>query len=53
VNELKKNCESARANLADFKAPPSVTFVNELPKTATSKIQKSILTAQRPAIDPQ
>jgi len=43
----------ARANLAHFKAPHSVTFVNELPKTATGKIQKYILRAQRPAIAPQ
>src|SRR5205814_6808075 len=45
--------EFARANLAHFKAPHSVTFVNELPKTATGKIQKYILRAQRPAIAPQ
>src|SRR5437660_7276596 len=45
--------EFARANLAHFKAPHSVTFVTELPKTATGKIQKYILTAQRPAIAPQ
>ena len=43
-------CEFARANLAHFKAPHSVTFVNELPKTATGKIQKYILRGQRPAI---
>ena len=43
----------ARANLAHFKAPHSVTFVNELPKTATGKIQKYVLRAQRPAIAPQ
>jgi fatty-acyl-CoA synthase len=43
----------ARANLAHFKAPHSVTFVNELPKTATGKIQKYILSKQRPAIAPQ
>jgi fatty-acyl-CoA synthase len=45
--------EFARANLAHFKAPHSVTFVNELPKTATGKIQKYILRGQRPAIAPQ
>src|SRR4029434_6959636 len=33
-------CEFARANLTHFKAPHSVTFVKELPKTATGKIQK-------------
>jgi fatty-acyl-CoA synthase len=42
-----------RANLAHFKAPHGVTFVKELPKTATGKIQKYILRAQRPAIAPQ
>jgi fatty-acyl-CoA synthase len=46
-------CEFARANLAHFKAPHSVTFVNELPKTATGKIQKYILRPQRPAVAPQ
>src|SRR5438093_13066814 len=45
--------EFARANLAHFKAPHSVTFVKELPKTATGKVQKYILRAQRPAIAPQ
>ncbi len=45
--------EFARTNLAHFKAPHSVTFVTELPKTATGKIQKYILRAQRPAIAPQ
>src|SRR6516165_4785598 len=45
--------EFARANLAHFKAPHSVTFVQELPKTATGKIQKYVLRAQRPAIAPQ
>ncbi len=45
--------EFARANLADFKAPHNVIFVNELPKTASGKIQKYILRAQRPAIAPQ
>jgi fatty-acyl-CoA synthase len=45
--------EFARSNLAHFKAPHSVTFVSELPKTATGKIQKYILRAQRPAIAPQ
>jgi len=43
-------CEFARSNLAHFKAPHSVTFVNELPKTATGKIQKYILRGQQPAI---
>jgi len=30
-----------------------VTFVKELPKTATGKIQKYILRKQQPAISPQ
>ena len=33
----------ARDRLAHFKAPRGVTFVNELPKTATGKIQKYVL----------
>jgi fatty-acyl-CoA synthase len=33
----------ARENLAHFKAPQWVSFVNELPKTATGKIQKYVL----------
>jgi fatty-acyl-CoA synthase len=45
--------EFARANLAHFKAPHSVTFIKELPKTATGKIQKYILRAQRSAISAQ
>src|SRR6184192_3057633 len=49
-NELRA---FARSNLAHFKAPHGVTFVEELPKTATGKIQKYILRAQRPAIAPQ
>ena len=32
-----------RDRLAHFKAPHGVTFVAELPKTATGKIQKYIL----------
>ena len=51
--EERELCEFARAKLAHFKAPHSVTFVNELPKTATGKIQKYVLRAQRPAIAPQ
>src|SRR5580704_3596948 len=33
----------ARERLAHFKAPRGVTFVSELPKTATGKIQKYVL----------
>jgi acyl-CoA synthetase (AMP-forming)/AMP-acid ligase II len=39
----------ARDRLAHFKAPHGVTFVTELPKTATGKIQKFVLRG-RPAI---
>ena len=46
-------CEFARTNLAHFKAPHSVTFVKELPKTATGKIQKYILRSRQTAIAPQ
>src|SRR5437763_712363 len=46
-------CEFARANLAHFKAPHSVTFIKELPKTATGKIQKFVLRARQTAIAPQ
>src|SRR5205807_2187172 len=45
--------EFARTNLAHFKAPHSVTFVKELPKTATGKIQKYILRGRATAIAPQ
>jgi fatty-acyl-CoA synthase len=45
--------EFARANLAHFKAPHSVTFVPELPKTATGKIQKYVLRGHRSAISRQ
>jgi len=40
----------ARSRLAHFKSPQSVTFVDELPKTATGKIQKYILRGRAPAI---
>jgi fatty-acyl-CoA synthase len=39
-----------RDNLAHFKAPRGVTFVAELPKTATGKIQKFALRSGAPAI---
>jgi fatty-acyl-CoA synthase len=38
----------ARSRLAHFKAPHGVTFVEELPKTATGKIQKFVLRADAP-----
>jgi fatty-acyl-CoA synthase len=45
--------EFARAHLAHFKAPQGVTFVDELPKTATGKIQKYVLRGGQPAIAKQ
>jgi fatty-acyl-CoA synthase len=45
--------EFARDRLARFKAPHSVTFVDELPKTSTGKIQKYVLRGRRPAIAAQ
>jgi fatty-acyl-CoA synthase len=51
--DAKELCEFARANLAHFKAPHSVTFLQELPKTATGKIQKYVLRARQAAIVPQ
>jgi fatty-acyl-CoA synthase len=46
-------CTFARDRLAHFKAPRAVTFVNELPKTATGKIQKFVLRGRRTAISAQ
>jgi acyl-CoA synthetase (AMP-forming)/AMP-acid ligase II len=46
-------CEFARDHLAHFKAPHGVTFVEELPKTATGKIQKYVLRGRRSAIAKQ
>ena len=43
----------AREHLAHFKAPHGVTFVAELPKTATGKIQKYVLRGGRAAISTQ
>jgi fatty-acyl-CoA synthase len=43
----------ARANLAHFKCPHSFTFVEELPKTATGKIQKYVLRGGKAAIAAQ
>ena len=42
-----------RERLAHFKCPHSFTFVTELPKTATGKIQKFVLRGKRPAIAAQ
>ncbi|HMJ25939.1 MAG TPA: long-chain-fatty-acid--CoA ligase [Pyrinomonadaceae bacterium] len=46
-------CEFARSHLAHFKCPHAVTFINELPKTATGKIQKYVLRGGRSAIAKQ
>jgi fatty-acyl-CoA synthase len=45
--------EFTRERLAHFKAPHSVKFVTELPKTATGKIQKFVLRGGRAAIAAQ
>ena len=42
-----------RERLAHFKCPHTVTFVTELPKTATGKIQKFVLRGRRAAISAQ
>jgi fatty-acyl-CoA synthase len=42
-----------RERLAHFKTPHTVTFVTELPKTATGKIQKYVLRGRRAAIAAQ
>jgi fatty-acyl-CoA synthase len=42
-----------RERLAHFKTPHTVTFVTELPKTATGKIQKFVLRGRRSAIAAQ
>ena len=42
-----------RDRLAHFKAPHGVTFVDELPKTATGKIQKFVLRAGAPNLAAQ
>jgi fatty-acyl-CoA synthase len=42
--------EFARARLAHFKVPHWFKFVDELPKTATGKIQKFVLRGRVPAI---
>jgi fatty-acyl-CoA synthase len=39
-----------REHLAHFKAPTAVSFVAQLPKTATGKIQKYVLRGQTPTI---
>jgi fatty-acyl-CoA synthase len=43
----------ARERMANFKTPRHVEFVDELPKTATGKIQKYVLRDGRAAIATQ
>jgi acyl-CoA synthetase (AMP-forming)/AMP-acid ligase II len=58
---LKGGCEATpedlraftRERLAHFKCPHSFTFVAELPKTATGKIQKFVLRGRKSAIAAQ
>jgi fatty-acyl-CoA synthase len=45
--------EFARANMAHFKVPQEFRFVEELPKTATGKIQKFVLRGRKSAISHQ
>ncbi|PYV08415.1 MAG: o-succinylbenzoate--CoA ligase, partial [Acidobacteria bacterium] len=45
--------EFARAHLAHFKVPSHFTFLFELPKTATGKIQKYVLRERRSAVSQQ
>jgi fatty-acyl-CoA synthase len=43
----------AREHLAHFKAPQAVTILNELPRTATGKVQKYLLRGERVGIAKQ
>jgi fatty-acyl-CoA synthase len=45
--------EYVRARLAHFKCPTAYHFVNELPKTATGKVQKFVLRGGRSAVSAQ
>jgi fatty-acyl-CoA synthase len=49
-DELREFC---RSQLAHFKTPQEWTFVTELPKTATGKIQKFVLRGRRSAVSRQ
>jgi len=49
-DELKQH---VRDRLAHFKTPQQVTFVEELPKTATGKVQKFVLRQNAPGIAKQ
>ncbi|MEO8878061.1 MAG: hypothetical protein ABI461_20890, partial [Polyangiaceae bacterium] len=48
--ELRDFC---RSQLAHFKTPQGWTFVSELPKTATGKIQKFVLRGRKSAVNRQ
>jgi fatty-acyl-CoA synthase len=50
ADELREYC---RARLAHFKVPHGFTFVPDLPRTATGKIQKYVLRNNRPNIAAQ
>ena len=45
AEELREYCRSC---LAHFKVPHGFTFVSDLPRTATGKIQKFVLRKNRP-----
>ena len=49
-DELKQH---VRDRLAHFKTPQKVSFVDELPKTATGKVQKFVLRQHAPGITRQ
>jgi fatty-acyl-CoA synthase len=49
-DDLRTYC---RAKLAHFKVPHGFTFVSELPRTATGKIQKFVLRNNRPNMSAQ
>ena len=50
ADELRTYC---RAKLAHFKVPHGFTFVSDLPRTATGKIQKYVLRNNRPNMSAQ
>jgi fatty-acyl-CoA synthase len=50
ADELRTFC---RSKLAHFKVPHGFTFVPELPRTATGKIQKFVLRSNRPNMSAQ
>jgi fatty-acyl-CoA synthase len=50
AEELRSYC---RSKLAHFKVPHGFTFVAELPRTATGKIQKFVLRKNRPNLSAQ